>query len=134
MQCSALYLTYAKNITRPEPVCAYKRHAYKKNHVEKTELFLCELYWKIFIEKYVTWCMREFLDTIMPVYVLKLSVHFFSFYKVYYKSIPERASGYCTNVIYSVILKSAFLIYHMVLILVTLNMQNLTKSLFLPPL
>ena len=134
MEGSALYLTYAKNITKPEPVHAYKSHAYKKNDVEKIEFFLYELYWNIFIEKYVIWCMQEFLDTIMPVYVLKLSVHFFSFYKAYYKCIPELASGYCTNVIYSVILKSAFLIYYMVLILGTLNMQNLIKSLFLPPL
>ena len=35
---------------------------------------------------------------------------FFSFYKAYYKSIPELAPGYCTDVICSVILKSAFFI------------------------
>ena len=63
----------------------------------------------------------------MPVYVLKLSVHFMEAvfyvilwnYKTHYNSIPELAPGYCIIVIYSVILRSAFfklfLIYHMAL-------------------
>ena len=62
-----------------------------------------------------------FLGTIMPVYVLKLSVHFLevSFYKAHYNSITELANAYSTDVIYFVILRSAFfiivLIYHMAL-------------------
>ena len=109
---------------------------------EDCELFLCEMYWNIFIDKYVILFIQEFLDTVMPVYMLKLSLHFLevSFYKAHYNSIPELAPGYCNDVIYSVMLRSAFfisLIYHMALNvrysvrhISNLNMQNLMKSLF----
>ena len=89
--------------------------------------FLCEMGSIIFIERYVILFIQEFLDTVMPVYVLKLSVHFMEVlfyviswnYKTHYNSIPEIALGYCINIIYSVILRSAlfllFLIYQMAL-------------------
>ena len=100
------------------------------------------MYWNIFIDKYVILFIQEFLDTVMSVYMLKLSVHFLevSFYKAYYKSIPELAPGYCIDVIYSVMLRSAFfisLIYHMALNvrysvrhISNFIMQNLMESLF----
>ena len=71
--------------------------------------------------------IQEFLDTVVPVYVLKLSAHSMEVlfyiilwnYKTYYNSIPELAPGYCINLIYFAMLRRAFflllLIYHMAL-------------------
>ena len=56
--------------------------------------------------------MQEFLDTIVPVYVLKLNFHFFFFFILQssLQSIPDLVPGYCADVICSFILKSAFFI------------------------
>ena len=85
---------------------------------EECEIFLCEMYSIIFIEKNVILFIQVFLDTVMPVFVLKLSVHFMEVlfyvilwnYKTHYSSIPELAPGCCINVIYFAILRSAFFI------------------------
>ena len=68
---------------------------------EDCELFLREIYSIIFIEKYVILFIQDFLATVTPVYVLKLSVDFMEVlfyvilwnYKTHYNIIPKLAPG-----------------------------------------